>query len=422
MTEHPPKSYSPSSERILHAALAGGSIFHSVIVLSLRGSRKRDQRGQTERLDNRVLLKAVNFVRGMLYPFVDILDPIKLLVFIVHGFALSKRYKPSCIFASMPPLETGLSAWLLSKIKGSTFVIDLRDDWESAMGTQLKLFFPTVIFKIVATIINKVYSSAMVIFAATQTIADTIKKRGINTQTVLVPNGADTSVFIPQSESFRERTRMRYNLPLDKVVAVYCGTGIILYYRLDQILASVRFLSQEVKERIFIVFYVYDGAEKLRHMQKELGITDTVVEIRDPLPRQSLAEVLAASDVGLIPFDDKEYLLCARSTKLYEYLSSGLCVVCSGPKGGELDTLFSAYTTLGLFIHPSAYDFAFSLEHILKNEDDWFSEDMRKFRHSFIKGNYDRNIVMKRAMKALVDCVQCNVNLSRIQSRDANCQ
>ena len=406
ITEHPPKSYSPSGERMLHAALAGSSVFKSVIVLSLRGGRKQYLQGQSKHRETRVSLKAVNFVRGMLYPLVDILDPIKFLVFLVHGFMLSKRYKPLCIFASMPPLETGVTAWLLSKRKSPMLVIDLRDNWESAVGTQLRRFFPAAMFSVLTTITNKIYSNAFVIFAATQTIADTVRKRGIATQTVLVPNGADTSVFVPKSESFRVKIRMKYNLPLDKVVAVYCGSGTILYYRLDHVLASVRFLSKEVKDRIYIVFYVYNGSEKLKQMQNKLGIADNVLEIRDPLPRKSLAEVLAACDVGMVPFDSEAYLLCARSTKLYEYLSCGLYVISSGPKRGELDMFFSANPALGLFVQPGANDFARSFSRILESTEDLFSDDLRKMRHSFIKENYDRKNIMETTMKALLERVR----------------
>ena len=418
ITEHPPKSHSPSGERILHAALAGSSVFKSVIVLSLWGGRKRHWQGQTKQHETRVSLKAVNFVRGMLYPLRDILDPIKFLVFFVHALTLSKRYKPLCILASMPPFETGICAWLLSKCGSSELAVDLRDDWESAVATQLKRYFPAAVFHILSLITNKVYQSAFVIFAATQTIGDTVRKRGVTTPIILVPNGADTSVFLPKNEGLRRNIRMKYNLPQDKIVAVYCGSGTILYYRLDVVLSCLNFLPPEVKDKIYVVFYVYDGTEKLEQEQKELGIAGSILEIRGPLPRESLAEVLAACDIGLLPFDDKAYLLCARSTKLYEYLSSGLYVICSGPEGGELDAFFSANPALGLFIRPNAKDFALSVGNILKVRGDLLGDDLRESRHSFIEKNYDRRAVMKVAMKDLLERVQSSVNAKCFQNRN----
>lgn len=419
ITKDSPQSYSPSGERIIHTALASSLFFERVIVLSLCGVRKRGWHRQRDHEHNsRVLLYAVNFVRGMLYPLVDIFDPIRFLVFLVHGFIMTKRYKPLCIFASMPPFETGASAWLLSKLKPSILVIDLRDDWEASVGTQLRRYFPAVIFNVLTTITNKIYSDAFVIFTATQTIAGSIRKRGVDTQIALVPNGADTSVFLPENESDRSKIRMKYKLPLDKVIAVYCGSGTASYYRLDRVLSSVKLLSQEVKDRIYVVFYVFSGSKKLQRMQRELEISDNVLEIRDPLPRKSLAEVLGVCDVGLLPFDDAAYLLCARSTKLYEYLSSGLYVISSGPKGGELEALFSDNPAFGLFIHPSAKNFAVSVRHVLKKGKNLFSGDLRRLRHSFVEKHYNRKAIMKKAMKTLLECVEGTVNLSCIQNRD----
>lgn len=419
ITEDSPKSYMPSGERVLHMALASSFFFESVIVLSLRSERKRSwQRQRKYDRNSKVLLYAVNFLRAMLYPLSALFDPVKFLVLFAHGFALSKRYKPLFIVASMPPLEIGLSAWLLTKRETPKLIIDLRDDWESARRVQLQRYFPEVTFRALSIVAEKIYSSALVVFAATSTIAHTVRRRGAATQTLPVPNGADTSIFSPQNEGVRKEIRTKYNLPLDKVIIVYCGSGTISYYRLDIILSCVKSLPQEIRNKIHVVFYVYSGSNQLKQMLSKLGIADKNVDIRDPLPRRSLAEVLAACDVGLVPFDSDAYLLCARSTKLYEYLSSGLYVISSGPKGGELDMFFSANPALGLFIQPSVSDFTRSLSHILENTEDMFSDDLRKLRHSFIKRNYDRKSIMETTMKALLKRVQRNNTLNYMRNRD----
>ena len=413
ITEHPPMSYRPAGERILHTALAGNSAFESVIVFSLRGVRKRDRQEKTGcEHPSETLLYAVKFARGMLYPLAALFDPIKFVVLFVYGFMLCRRYKPLCILSSMPPFETGASAWLLSKFGTSTLVIDLRDDWESAVRARFGRYFPSVIFNFIEKIASRVYSDAFVIFAATQTIANTVQGRGVATQTLLVPNGADTSVFIPRDESARKKIRMKYNFPLDKVIIVYCGTGTISYYRLDLIFSSLNSLPKQVKNKIYIIFYVYDGLSRLKRMLSKLRVADNILEIRNPLPRKSLAEALASCDVGLVPFDDKAYLLCARSTKLYEYLSCGLYVISSGPEGGELDAFFSVNPALGSFVRPDSENFALSFRYSLDSTENLFSDNFRKLRHSFIKRNHDRKSIMKTTMKALLERLQHNDTLN----------
>jgi len=392
-----PESFSPAGERIRHLALAGGSKFSKVLVLALqRSQRERNLEGN----EGKVSLYSVSFSRVVPFPFSVLFDPVKTLMLLIHGLVLYSRIRPSHVLASMPPLETGMSAWIIAKIKHVPLVVDLRDDWESAANVQLKRFFPKGMLTILSTITRRIYSSASIMFAVTQTIAETMQKRNIKTEILLVPNGADTKVFAPKTLRIRRETRRENALPPERIIVVYCGSGVNPYYRLDLALSSFKILSEEFERKIFFVFYVYNGIESLRKLQGKLGISRNQLEIRDPLPRNQLAEVLAACDIGLVPFDAKEYLLCARSTKIYEYLSSGLYVVCSGPEGGELDVLLSSNAKLGTFVLPTNENFVETFKFASENEF-LLGEDMRALRHSFIRENYDRQYVMRKAMDAL---------------------
>jgi len=392
-----PESFSPAGERIRHLALAGGSKFSKVLVLALqRSQRERNLEGN----EGKVSLYSVSFSRVVPFPFSVLFDPVKTLMLLIHGLVLYSRIRPSHVLASMPPLETGMSAWIIAKIKHVPLVVDLRDDWESAANVQLKRFFPKGMLTILSTITRRIYSSASIMFAVTQTIAETMQKRNIKTEILLVPNGADTKVFAPKTLRIRRETRRENALPPERIIVVYCGSGVNPYYRLDLALSSFKILSEEFERKIFFVFYVYNGIESLRKLQGKLGISRNQLEIRDPLPRNQLAEVLAACDIGLVPFDAKEYLLCARSTKIYEYLSSGLYVVCSGPEGGELDVLLSSNAKLGTFVLPTNENFVETFKFASENEF-LLGEDMRALRHSFIRENYDRQYIMRKAMDAL---------------------
>ena len=398
ITADSPESYSPAGERLRYLALASGSKFNKVIVVALKRTKKENKQ---ERNESKVSLYTVNFSRAVPFPLSILFDPVKMLMLLAHSLILCNRIEPSHVLASMPPLETGVSAWILAKLKHIELFIDLRDDWESAAGAQLKRYFPKASVTILSIIAKKIYSSALAIMAVTQTIADTVQRRSNNARVLLVPNGADTNVFAPLNQKIRKKIRQKYELPLDKIVVVYCGSGISPYYRLDLTLSSIKILSKEAAGKIFFVFYVYNGVDSLKKLQHKLGIPDSQLEIRNPLPRNQLAKVLAACDVGLVPFDAKPYLLCARSTKLYEYLSSGLYVICSGPKGGELDVLFSSNAELGMFVLPSIENFTKAFGYVSESGGKLLSEGLKSLRYSFIRENYDRKNIMKNAMNIL---------------------
>lgn len=381
-------------------ASAGRHTFEKTVVLSLGG---KDEERRKLDSDSTVSLYSINFVRAAPFPISGFFDPVKFLMLLAHGLKLSRRFRPSHIIVSMPPLEAGASAWLLAKLLQAKLVVDLRDDWESAVRSQLRRYFPSLLIKLLSRSAGEIYSFSKGIFVVSQPISDAVRSRGIKTSTALVPNGADTAIFVPERKETLMKTRLKYALPTDKFVAVYSGSGINPYYRLDLIMLSVKSLPQDLRKKFFFVFYVYNGLEGLREIKSRLRLPDDLLEVRGPLPRRSLAEVIGACDIGLVPFDEGDYLLCARSTKLYEYLSAGLYVVSSGPNKGELDLFFSPNPNLGLFTKPSVEGFAQAFRQVAENAETLFAYGLRAFRHSFIRENYDRQNIMKKAMTTLFE-------------------
>lgn len=400
ITAHSPESYSPAGERIHHMALAGVSSFQNVIVLALRTSNRTNKQ-EAPRASSKAFLCTVNFKRLLPFPLSDLFDPMKFLMLLIHGFRISRDEKPSCILASMPPLEPGVSAWFISRLLRIRLIIDLRDDWESALSSQLMDYVPKALLKPLFKFATKVYSSASSILVITRILASTIRQRQINTPIVLAPNGANTSLFFPRSEEARRRIRMKYRLPRDKLIMIYCGSGLNPYYRLDLVFFSLKLLPNDVKEKIFSVFYLHDGIEHVRRLKSRLKMSDSLIEVRDPLPRRIVAEVMAGCDIGLVPFDDKPYLRYATSSKIHEYMSAGLYVIGSGPKRGELAAFLSENPMHGVFIRPTVENFLRVFSKVAGKAESLINNDSRNTRHAFTKENYNRQKIMKGVMKTL---------------------
>jgi glycosyltransferase involved in cell wall biosynthesis len=397
IAEHPPESYSPAGERLRHMALAGRSFFRKTIVLTSGKDEKQDR----QNVGTKVFLYKTGVARSIPYPISALFDPIKLLAFFIHGLVLSAQYKPSCIIASMPPIEAGASAWLLAGFLHRKLIIDLRDDWESSLEVQLTRYIPLRLLKLSFKVANSIYSSSKAILVATPTIADILRRRNVHTPIISVPNGANTAIFFPREAKSRREIRLRHALPTDKIVVIYCGSGGNPYYRLDKVLLGVKSLANGVRNSFFFVFYLYNEIEPYRKMKDQLKISDNLVELRGPKPRAILAEIMASCDVGLVPFDDKPYLQCARSAKIYEYLSAGLYVFSHGPKGGELDCLFSHNPQLGKFglLHSKNSFNAFF--HDIRKRARIFDSDSRFARYKFIQENHDRKAIMEKTMRTI---------------------
>ena len=397
LTEDSPESYSPAGERVRHMALASSSIFGKAIVLTFGAPRKRVKR----EVGPSFLLYSINLTGRLPFPIYAYFEPVKALLFFIYGLILSRRFRFRYIVASMPPLEVGVSACFLAKLLDIKLIVDLRDDWEAAISSQLTRYVPLQLISPLSKLATKIYSFSEGILAITPTLVNTIRQRGIKTPVILTPNGADTSIFFLRGDDARRRIRSRYALPEDRIVMAYCGSGVNPYYRLDLIMSCLRSLPSYVKKRLFVLFYVYNGVDYLNDMKDELGIPDDLIEIRGPLPRSELAELMAACDIGLVPFDDKPYLLYATSTKVFEYLSVGLYVISTGPKKGELDSFFASNTVLGLLVPPTVENLVRVFSEVVKSADGQINDSCRSLRHLFVKENFDRKTVMLKAIQTL---------------------
>jgi glycosyltransferase involved in cell wall biosynthesis len=374
-------------------ALAGSSLF-KVIVLTSGKSENHGKRG----VHTGPLIHKTGVARTIPYPLSALFDPIKLFVFLANGLVLSIRYKPSHIIASTPPIETQASAWCLSRLLHKRLVIDYMDDWESSMRTQLTRYIPFYLMIPVWKLANLVYSFATTIFVVAPTLAKAIRKRRTNASIVLVPNGADLSVFRPRDEEARRQIRLKYKLHPNKIILIYCGSANP-YYRLDLVLLSAKSLPDYAKEKISFVFFLSTELVRLRKLKALLEIPDELVEIREPLPRKDLSEVMAACDVGLVPFSSDLFLRYAMSTKLYEYLSAGLYVIGSGPEEGELQSFFTRNPRCGSFVQPAVRNFVGAFSELLHGDVPEGANS--NSRHSFIAKNYDARKIMTKAMESL---------------------
>jgi glycosyltransferase involved in cell wall biosynthesis len=398
-----PLSFSPAGERVRHLAIASRKFFlKETVVLTLKSMRSKEKPSEMRRANEGVSLYDINLKRASPYPFSAYLDPVKLVLLLIYATLLVCRHRPGYVVASLPPLEVGVSAWIASKICHANLIVDLRDDWEKALEVMQRRRIPPALFRPLFKLARRIYFNSTGMLVVTRSLSRTISERGVNTSIIYAPNGADASLFSLQSKKIQRKTRLKYSLPQNKIVVVYAGSGRTSYYRLDLLLLALANVTREIENRGFLVFYVYNDADRLRERAKDLNIPPNILAVREALPREDLAEVLSTCDVGLVPFDDNQFLQYAMSTKFYEYVSAGLYVVCSGPKGGELNMILSNKPYLGTFVQPTVGNFVRSLLRILSSPQDILTDSLRNKRHSFIEELYDRQKIMELAWKDIL--------------------
>ena len=212
-------------------------------------------------------------------------------------YAVFRGFKPEIIITSSPPISTAFIAAVLSRIKGAGLVLDLRDIWPD-IGIELGLLNNKLIVKFLKRVERFILKTASAILVT----AEGDKENLINKETPadkinVIYNGADIDVFKPVSKKERENIREQYNLPQDKVLLIYFGS---FNYGMNDIEILAKSLSglSNLREKYHVV--LVGNGDNRNYLLDE--IKDNVnYTMMDSLDSGSLAKLVAASDVSLIP-------------------------------------------------------------------------------------------------------------------------
>jgi glycosyltransferase involved in cell wall biosynthesis len=131
----------------------------------------------------------------------------------------------------------------------------------------------------------------------------------------------------PDRSLFQPRVRKRTN---NKIVLFYPGS-LNQHQGLDIAIRAVASARERVPE---LEFYIYGSGSEQHFLEKliiELGL-EKVVFLRSARPIWEIAEIMAEADLGLVPKRSDSFGDEAFSTKILEFMASGVPVVVSNTK------------------------------------------------------------------------------------------
>ncbi|MBX9700720.1 MAG: glycosyltransferase family 4 protein [Acetobacteraceae bacterium] len=234
--------------------------------------------------------------------------------------ALSGRF--DLVIASSTPLTVALPALLARRLRGLSFVFEIRDPWPElprAMGVG-----NPAIWAAMDRLAGAACRRAAAVVALSEGMAETAVARGADRARMhVVPNGCDLDIFGPQVVPWRPPCAGP-----GEALAVYAGAhgpanglGLLL---------DTAALLQTRGERRVRLLLVGDGAEKPRLMARAAAEGLANVSFLDPLPKRELAALLAGAQIGvqcLAPVP--AFAEWTAPNKLMDYMAAGLPVVAN---------------------------------------------------------------------------------------------
>lgn len=240
--------------------------------------------------------------------------------------------RPDVVYGSSPHLVAALAAWVLSRLRRSRFVLEIRDLWPLILVEMDLIAEESPLYRALERLESFLYRRADRIVVLAPGVKRSLVARGIDEDRItVISNGADPEDFTVATS----RDELRRQQGFDGVVAVYAGAHGPAN-GLDLLLDAAAKLQAECSP--IRVVLVGDGAVKdaLAARVRNEGLGN--VELRDPIPKNEIPALLAAADIGVHVLADVPLFQYGVSpNKLFDYLAAGRPVITNA--GGDTAAL-----------------------------------------------------------------------------------
>lgn len=355
-------------------------IFASDVNLALRRHTKLEP-GELYREES---INGVRFVwvRAATYQKNDWRRVWNMLSFALNAFRVGARIRgrPKAIIGSSPHPFAALAAWVISKVKHSRFVLELRDLWPQVlidMGGMAERSIPARVLRILERFLYRVAAKIIILASGSR---EYLLHRGVpSDKIVYIPNGVHLTNFqvrngcgsvIVENDRSRihehgadrktvhatsaaseetipsQQSVARHKFGFSRFTLVYTGA-----HGPANALETILGAAQILRSRNDVEFVlVGDGPAKSALVREAANRGLDNVRFMDPIPKDNIPALLSAADAGVITLRAVDAFSYGISpNKLFDYMAAAKPVICAVP--GEMARLVSE-NGVGIVVRP----------------------------------------------------------------------
>jgi len=231
---------------------------------------------------------------------------------LINSFRIKGKF--DVILASSPPVTSAVIGYILSKIRRSKFVLEIRD-LQPEMGEQYGSLKKSLFTRMIRRVMDFLYKRAWKVVSVTEGLTDWMRDKGIPDNRLCTIKSGVGSDFI---DSHSNGIRKKYGWE-DKYLILFCGTmGAVR--TLEPIIESARLLADN-KQYHFV--FVGDGQKKDTYeaLVKQYNLTNISFVGLQPL--QQIPYFLHAGDLLVDCLKDVPFAQSVLPVKMYEYMAAG---------------------------------------------------------------------------------------------------
>ncbi|MCH7963213.1 MAG: glycosyltransferase family 4 protein [Bacteroidetes bacterium] len=309
------------------------------------------------------------------------------------------RFNPDIIISSSPPILTSLSAFVVSKLRGTKFILDLRDIWPD-IGIELGLLKNRFIISILKMIEKLLIKNADKITVTAKGDRLNIIEKGINDDKVdVIYNGADTKLFYPKDEERINDLRKQFNLPIEKKLLIYFGS---FNYGMNDIESMESALENVSNEKKQIHFIAVGGGVLKEEFLNSISVNMNYSSFQN-LSNQEIADLVSVCDISLIPRKDIEKDTGGNiPVKCFESWAAGVPVLLSALANSEIARIFDDCIG-GKMVKPSdPEEYKNGLISLLNDPQ---LKDLGNKGRNYVLGRFDRSHLAQRIIKIVEEVI-----------------
>ena len=246
---------------------------------------------------------------------------VSFLSFVPFSFLKAMRSgSADVVLGTSPPLFQLPAPWLVAKIRGVPFVLEILDLWpEFAIG--MGVLKNPLLIKVARWVEHFFYNAASHLVVNSPAFKEYLVEHGIAAEKVtVVPMGVELDFFDPEHDGSPLRRELGID---DKFVITYAG-ALGQANDLDTIIDAANELKSE--KRIHFLF-AGDGNQRphLEARVRELGLDN--VTFGGFFPKQKMKDVLAASNACVATLRDIPEFRTPYPNKVFDYMAAGRPII-----------------------------------------------------------------------------------------------
>jgi glycosyltransferase involved in cell wall biosynthesis len=302
---------------------------------------------------------------------------ISFFSFMLSSFfkALSIK-KVDLVWGTTPPIFQSFTAWLISRIMGAPFLLEVRDLWPE-FAVAVGVLRSPLLIRLSVWLERFLYSHAdRIVVNSPGFVEHVAGKGGMNIE--VVPNGADVGLFqILETQQARKILGWA-----EKFTVLYAGAHG-MSNDLEVVLKSAKELSGNPDIQFL---FVGDGKEKSYLIDKAKKMNLTNVHFLPPVSKILIGQTLSSADACIAILKPIEMYKTTYPNKVFDYMAAGKPVILAidGVIREEVES-----ADCGIFCSPGdPHDIADAIKFLYNNKNR--SRQMGLNGRKYLEEHFDR--------------------------------